>query len=206
MEKYFVRRFDPLEQNLYNMNSNSSGQSETVKGHDQTAKFVELIVKYDRELRRYIQALVARRDDADEVMQQTALVLWEKFSEYDDSRDFLPWAKRFAYFEALNFRKLHARSKLIFNDEVMLLIAETLQESNERSNERAKVMVECLSKLSAEDRRLLELRYGNSKTLKSIAQEEQGDPKMFYRRLEKIRQTLLECIDRHFQSTSLSWD
>lgn len=205
MERYSERRSDHHAQSRYNM-FNSTEQTEAARERDPTPKFVELILKYDREIRRYIQALIVRRDDTDEVMQQTALVLWEKFSEYDDSRDFLPWAKRFAYFEALNFRKVHARNKLIFNDEVMLLVAETIQESNERNDERARAMVECLGKLGADDRRLLELRYGNSKTLKSIAEEEQGDPKMLYRRLEKIRMALLGCIDKQFQTKHFSWD
>lgn len=34
--------------------------------------------------------------DAEDIVQQTALALWEKFDAYDSSQAFTPWACRFA--------------------------------------------------------------------------------------------------------------
>ena len=72
---------------------------------DPDKEFARLLTNHDRELRRYISLFVSRRDDVEEVLQQTAIMLWEKFAEYDPQREFLPWAIRFAYYEILNFRK-----------------------------------------------------------------------------------------------------
>ena len=40
----------------------------------------------------FVRSLVPRREDAAEVMQEAAVVLWEKFDEFDSSRDFRKWA------------------------------------------------------------------------------------------------------------------
>ena len=37
--------------------------------------------------------------DADDIMQETSMALWQKFADYDADRSFLPWALRFAYFQ-----------------------------------------------------------------------------------------------------------
>src|SRR5262245_35132392 len=90
--------------------------------------FAQLLVRHDRALLRYIMTFIPRRDDAEEVLQRAATVLWEKFEEYDRSRDFLPWALSVAYFEVLNFRKELARSRLVFREDVLHALAETRDE------------------------------------------------------------------------------
>ncbi len=45
---------------------------------------------------RYVAALVPNVADAEDIVQQTALALWEKFDAYDPSQPFTPWAWRFA--------------------------------------------------------------------------------------------------------------
>ena len=59
-------------------------------------QFLSLFLRSERELFRYVVALVPNVADAEDIVQQTALVLWEKFSAYDPGQPFTPWACRFA--------------------------------------------------------------------------------------------------------------
>lgn len=162
--------------------------------------FAKFMVTYDRELLRYIMMLIPRRDDAEEVLQRTALVLWEKFDEYDRNRDFLPWATRFAYFEALNFRKECARSRLIFSEEIMSILTQSRKDQESYLGQQRSALKHCLAELSIEDRNMLERRYSDSSTIKTLAEEQGRTVKSLYRRLDRVRKLITDCVGRRVAS------
>jgi RNA polymerase sigma-70 factor, ECF subfamily len=55
-------------------------------------EFVAIYTRHQRKLYRYVAALLTRSDDAEDVLQETARVLWQKFDEYQPEEPFLPWA------------------------------------------------------------------------------------------------------------------
>ena len=59
-------------------------------------RFLSLFLRSEREIFRYVAALVPNLTDAEDIVQQTAIALWEKFDAYDPSQPFTPWACRFA--------------------------------------------------------------------------------------------------------------
>ena len=59
---------------------------------DQHRRFVERFLREQHRLYGYIVTLVPQRADAEEIFQETSLLLWEKWSDFDQSRDLLPWA------------------------------------------------------------------------------------------------------------------
>src|SRR6188472_871457 len=59
-------------------------------------RFLTLFLRSEREIFRYVAVLVPNVTDAEDIVQQTALALWEKFDAYDATQPFTPWACRFA--------------------------------------------------------------------------------------------------------------
>ena len=59
-------------------------------------RFLSLFLRSEQEIFRYVAALVPNATDAEDIVQQTALALWEKFDAYDPTLPFTPWACRFA--------------------------------------------------------------------------------------------------------------
>src|SRR6266540_1339374 len=59
-------------------------------------RFLSLFLRSEREIFRYVAVLVPNVADAEDIVQQTALALWEKFDAYDPNQPFTPWACRFA--------------------------------------------------------------------------------------------------------------
>jgi len=45
--------------------------------------FVACFAKHEPDLRRFIRSLLPTWIDADDVLQQTAIVIWRKFDQYD---------------------------------------------------------------------------------------------------------------------------
>jgi len=140
--------------------------------------------------------LIPRRDDAEEVLQSAAATLWRKFGEYDSERDFLPWALRVTYFEILNFRKQAARSRLVFREDVLQLVAETQQSESQMLELQREALRECLKLLDSEGRTLLRRRYGDSLAIATLADEVGTTAKSIYRRLDRLRDRLAECVQR----------
>ncbi|MBI3464601.1 MAG: sigma-70 family RNA polymerase sigma factor [Planctomycetes bacterium] len=163
------------------------------------AEFARLLVRFDRPLLRYIMTFVPRRDDAEEVLQRTATVIWEKFEEFDRQREFLPWALRVAYFEVLNFRKQIARDRLVFREEVIEHLAETRDSLAPRLEAQRQALRQCLSELSVDDQTLLKRRYGDSETVAALADERGKTAKALYRRLDRLREMITRCTQRRMQ-------
>ena len=164
---------------------------------DPHSTFAELLVTHDRQILRYILLFIPQRADAEEVLQRTAVVLWEKFAEYDPTRDFLPWSLRFAYFEVLNYRKQQARSRLIFSEDVMKLLNDTRDEEESTLRLRRSALSHCLAQLRTIDRQLLERRYSDATSIKSLAEEHGRTAKSLYRRLDRLRESLIRCVEKH---------
>jgi RNA polymerase sigma-70 factor (ECF subfamily) len=163
-------------------------------------EFARLLVQSDRPLLRYIMTFIPRRDDAEEVLQRTAMVLWEKFGEYDREREFLPWALRVAYFEVLNFRKQLARDRLVFREEVIEALAETRQAQASRLEAQRQALRLCLSELSADDQLLLKRRYGDAESIAALADERGKTAKALYRRLDRLRELIAGCAQRRIEA------
>ncbi len=130
-------------------------------------------------------------------MQETSAGLWKRFSEFDSQRgSFLPWAYRFAYYEVLRFRKTRSRSRIVFDDNLLDKIAETMQQQHENLNQRSTLLHACVTRLPKQDQDLLSARYGSSFSIEKFSQQLKIPAKKLYRELERIRLVLFRCVDR----------
>ena len=55
-------------------------------------------------------------DQANEVLQETNLVLWRKSDEFQSGSDFKAWSFRVAHFQVMAFRQRQIRDRLVFDD------------------------------------------------------------------------------------------
>src|ERR1035438_7427681 len=79
-------------------------------------RFLALFLRSEREIFRYVTALVPNLVEAEEIVQQTALALWEKFDSYDPSRPFTPWACRFALNKARQWMERRQKWQILLAD------------------------------------------------------------------------------------------
>src|SRR5678809_1005308 len=76
--------------------------------------FAELYAGCHLDLLRYVLTLLPDRHLAEDVVQETARVLWRKFADYDRARPFWPWARGIAHFEVRKARSRLAMRKRWF--------------------------------------------------------------------------------------------
>jgi RNA polymerase sigma-70 factor, ECF subfamily len=159
------------------------------------ASFVRLFARCEPGLRSFIRALVPTWDDTEEVVQQTCVVLWRKFDEFDPGTDFLSWAFTVARFEVLRYRRTRARDRLVFSEELVALLAdEGAAESARRESERH-ALQECIQKLAPQQRELIERCYGGTSTIREVAESLRRSATGLYKALDRVRSALLACIE-----------
>lgn len=164
----------------------------------EAARFATLVTEVQEQLFAYIHSLVRDFNDADDLFQQTAIVLWRKFGEFDGSRSFLAWACGIARFEVSNFLRTRGRSRLYFSDELNLLLIESQGESmHDEFETRRLALSRCVEKLRERDRSLLESYYGGDHTVVEFADRLGRSSHSVHNSLRRIRRALYECIRRH---------
>jgi DNA-directed RNA polymerase specialized sigma24 family protein len=76
--------------------------------HDE---FLRLFSCHSQRIYEFILTLVMRRADAEEIFQDTCLILWKKFDSYDPAGNFHAWACRIAYLDVLQLRRTNRRCR-----------------------------------------------------------------------------------------------
>jgi RNA polymerase sigma-70 factor, ECF subfamily len=159
-------------------------------------QFHELFLQHQHELFAYIVTLVPDRNDADDIFQETCLKLFEKAREFDLTRRFFPWACGFALNEVRRFRRDHFRAMWHFDEVVLDRIADAQVTLADAIEARLQHLAECLAQLSPEKRELLLQCYSRRESLNDLAVQFGIEPYILRKRLERIRKTLFECIDK----------
>ena len=172
---------------------------ETPHGPEEPAKverFAQLLATCQRRVFLYLLGLLHNPADAEEALQETNLVLWRKFDEYRPGTNFDRWACRIGYFEAMKIRERRARSEQLFSNDFVDLLAEEADRSLETIEARHNALQRCLGLLSEQDRQLVQQRYGEKATTRSVAEALGRSVQGTRRALHRIRMALMACIER----------
>jgi RNA polymerase sigma-70 factor, ECF subfamily len=159
-------------------------------------QFVQLFAQVHDNLFAYVFALLPHWSDAEDVFQRTSLVLWRKFAEFQPGSNFLAWACRTAFYEVQNFRRTASRDRLQFDDALVERLADERDVVSEGYRQRRDFLLECVSKLSDDQRMLLYRAYDGTISIRQLAAELHRSPQTVYNRLNMIRRSLLECVER----------
>ncbi len=158
-------------------------------------QFAEQIVRNGRRIFAYIVTLMANRDDAEDAFQNTCLILWRKWEEFDPARDFFSWACGVAHNEVRNMLRRHRPDRLQLSEDLLAQISDARLKVDRFLEIRSQFLARCLQKLSDEQRRLVELCYLGDRPIKAIAEEMGISPAALTMRLQRIRKILFECMD-----------
>lgn len=168
-----------------------------MEASDRHNRFIEELSAHQSRVFSFLYAHVLNMADAEDLYQQVALVLWEKFDQFVPGTDFGAWSIRVADLTIKNFLRGKRRSKVYFSDEVMQRIVEYHAALPARQvAARSEALQGCLERLSQSDRTLVEQCYGSEAKIKDIADALGRSAGAVYTSLCRIRQALLNCIER----------
>ncbi len=163
--------------------------------------FMKLFIKEQLHLKHYIYSLVHNEQDAADILQTTAVLVWKKFNDYDPSRPFFSWACRFAYFETMNFRQKKKIREKYLGDTVLELIAAEWPQEDIWEDKRA-ALKHCILKLKERDRKVVELRYESGNKVSEAAHQLKMTAKQVYKVLERVRSSLRKCVESNTKTST----
>ncbi|MBL9173601.1 MAG: sigma-70 family RNA polymerase sigma factor [Verrucomicrobiales bacterium] len=158
-------------------------------------RFLSLFLRSEREVYRYVAALVPNPADVEDIVQQTALVLWEKFDTYDPALPFTPWACRFALNKSRQWVERHQRWKALLEGGLAEDLAHRREELRPELELRLRHLEHCLRRLPNEQRSLVEGYYYRRQEIDQLALESGRTVASAYKALQRIRQSLLLCME-----------
>jgi len=149
---------------------------------------------------------------AEDCLQEVAMVLWKKHDPDWSAEDFRRFAYRCASIEARAWHRKRQRSgtRMVFLapdvvETVSQQIVESVSTDPTPTQIRLEALRSCVEALNPRQRELLDIRYddsGTGKTLAEIAAERGEKPDSFYKRLERIRSALQQCILKRLKARS----
>ena len=157
-------------------------------------RFLSLFLRSEREIFRYVAALVPNMADAEDIVQQTALSLWEKFDSYDPNQPFTPWACRFALNKTKQWIERRQRWQALLEHGLAEELAQRREELRPELETRLKHLQGCLSKLPDEQRSIVEGYYYRRDGIEKLAEKSGRTVAATYKALQRIREALQACI------------
>lgn len=159
-------------------------------------QFLRLFTASESAVRGFVRSLLPTLNDANDVMQEVAVVLWEKFAEYESSEDFRRWAFGVAKFQVLSWRRERMRDRHVFGLETTELLAEESERHAERLDAQRAALQDCLRKLPQEQRALVDSAYAPGARIDSLASHLGSTAMALYKKLHRIRLLLADCTRR----------
>jgi RNA polymerase sigma-70 factor (ECF subfamily) len=128
-------------------------------------------------------------------LQQTCLVICEKFDEFDPQTDFVAWARQIAWWEVRSARRKFTRSRVqVLDDDVLQLLAQSDEAADQVANARRDALSNCLQRLQPRDREMILARYEAGGGVQQTAQRSGRSLAAAYKSLSRTRRFLLDCV------------
>lgn len=163
--------------------------------HDQF-RFMRLWTSAQPAVASYVHALVRDRAAAEDIVQETSMVLFRRFAEYQEDRAFVAWALGIAKFRVLGRVRDDKRSRVIFDEDLLARFTESWAELAPQISYRSSALQECIEQLAAHAQRLVRMRYFDDQTSEQIAGRLGGTAASVRVAIQRIRRQLRDCIDR----------
>lgn len=166
--------------------------------------FLRLYTKFEGNLRAFVASLLPTWEGVDEVMQKSSVVLWRKFSQFDQSVEsgFLDWAFMIARYEVLKYRRRRATDRLRFSDDVFELLATTAESTTAAQDQRIRLLRECVATLEPAQFELAKAVYEDGAAIKDVAEQVGRTPTGLYKALARIRNRLSACVKTKLGATA----
>jgi RNA polymerase sigma-70 factor (ECF subfamily) len=171
---------------------------------NQSDEFVELISGCQGRLFAYIAAALGDADRANEVLQETNLVIWRKSDDFEIGTNFDAWVFRIASFQVMAYRQRQLRDKLLFDQNLVENISCRAQQRSELYEARLKRLDRCIEKLPARSREVIRRRYCAGDSLQKIADDLQQTQNAIGQLLFRVKKKLIECVSQERRETGIN--
>ena len=161
--------------------------------HD-SQEFAALFVKSQRQIYGYILTIVPNPNDADEILQETSLILWEKPRPYSTQQDFTCWACGVARNVIRNWRAKRDRDRHVFSEAMIEALADVREERSGWLERCSTALIPCIGRLSDSQQQILTQFYRGNVSAAEIAKQFDTSENSIHQRMHRNRRRLANCV------------
>ena len=159
-------------------------------------QFLKLFMHNQNRIYGFIRSLVPGRSDCDDIMQETVMIMWDKFEEFTPGTDFAAWGMKISRYRIQKFRDKFKNKRLRFSGDAFEEIITRNGKALEKMDERLKALEMCVGKLKPRDGELIKMRYENGITTKELAKRVGRPIHGMYKSMARIHGVLYQCVNR----------
>lgn len=169
---------------------------------DKKEQFFKLFLKNNKKLFSFIVSCIPNYADAEDILQETASVLWTKFDDFEPGSNFYAWAKQIVRYKVSYYYR-QKKDIWKFDNDVLENIIDANEFMTEKSiDQRMMALQGCLGKMDSRDIHLIKIRYQQGTPVRQIAQKTNLSVSLLYKRLACIYVILKDCITQ----TLAAWE
>lgn len=155
-----------------------------------------LFLQYQPVVRGYILSIVPDFSLADDVMQETFLVVTRKATSFELGTSFPAWVKTIARFKALEAIRAGKGRFESLSEEVIDVLSFERHDFCSNVDERLQHLATCIEELAPQAKRSIKLRYRNDHLPPEIARHMSCTVQSINVTLSRARAFLRECVLR----------
>ena len=159
---------------------------------------------HELQLAAYLHTLVPVWHNAEDVLQNTKLRLWEQFDSFQHGTDFAAWAFTIAKYLVRAHRTGSKRRRVCFSTDLVEKLSGEVPLASSAAEDHEAALGECVRTLNDAGRSLLRVFCTGQHKIKDIAGELGQTPSAAYQALSRVRRRLFECVERRLQQEAVS--
>jgi RNA polymerase sigma-70 factor (ECF subfamily) len=170
-------------------------------------EFARLFSKHQRLLYAYLVTLLNDAAAAEEVLQETCVVLLKEQSQFQPGTDFAAWATTIAFNQTRKFRRQTKRRTVSLDASLIEQIAVKFATNfvcADVHEDRRRALDDCMTRLVASDRKIVSAVYGRQQSIKQAADDLGRPLNTLYKAISRIRRQLQECVRRKLRAEELA--
>lgn len=156
-------------------------------------------------VRGFVRGLVPDRAAAEDVFQDVFLTVTRRGADFRREGNFLAWVRGIARNKVLEHYRRQRSAPLPFDEELLNLLANSAEGSDQLLEQRREALTKCLERLAPRAREIVDLRYAEqSLSPPEIAERLAWTTNAVHVALSRARAFLRECTQRALASGEAS--
>jgi len=170
----------------------------------QYERFLQLFRRNEERIFGFILKLLPNFSLAEDIMQDTMMVMWRKFEDFEEGTCFAAWGMQIARYKVMEFHQQNKKHTIVhFNDDILKQIT-TDDTSGGPKDRYLEALHGCVNKLKEQNREIVMLRYSKELSSKQISQQMGVSTNVVYKSIAKTHYLLQECVEKTLSAWELA--
>lgn len=161
--------------------------------------FLKLYQSNEKHIFRFILSLLPNYSAAEDVMQDTMLVMWKKFDQYKPDTNFAAWGMQIGRYAVMQFQRKVRSGIVRFDSKALENIIKNKNILADKEDSYSEALEDCIKQLKKTSKRIISLRYVDNMKIIDIASLIGKTLNSTYQSVSRIHHSLLHCVEQKLE-------